>query len=464
MDLYLGLLKQGFKRDEIIRHYNDHQQTSQASLSEEEDLRAPSTVDFAIRGRSSMVGHVSPPSADDAKQEQDHDASDGAEEDLSPQQVASLPADYPVRSESHAPRKSSQLRFGQNASPVGSDNPDTNPEFVRPIRTYRPRTDTYSYNQSEASETDLVFPDAAPNNGQSRMPVSASSSNMSPEAEDFVPGNRLQLMGTRRDFSPVYPQISPPASLLGSDDYQVASPPAGLKTSLSSDTSEAESEDPITLPAGPGACNSRSRSQSERPLTNVTFRTPKRRSNAQLDGAPVFNVYNDDAPSTTQPQTPADLLRHPLITEHGAAYTAPVGILNSPMRYACRYGQDDSNEYVPSPTAWSIMNQECRAREVERSVRLGANRSRRERIVGQASNDLSLDEEQRPPRSRQTTVSDGDDQVDDDDAQNTTDTAAWRDSLEDDGVGAENWELEEALTAEARSPRVMSGNARRFWP
>ena len=41
-----------------------------------------------------------------------------------------------------------------------------------------------------------------------------------------------------------------------------------------------------------------------------------------------LSVYNDHLPSTQQPQTPADLARRPILTDHDMAYTAPPGTLS----------------------------------------------------------------------------------------------------------------------------------------
>lgn len=451
LDVYLGLLKQGFKRDDIIRYFAEHQQTSQLSASLGDDLCAPSTVELAIRGRKPLVGHVSAPPVDDV--------SDEAEEHGSPPEGASPPGELQEHPQSHAPRQSSMLRFGQNASPVRlEERHDVAPEFQPPVRTYRPRTDTYSYNQSEHSEGDLPSGTSSLEDGENIM-TPARISSMRPEAKDFVPAQSRRPLRALRSISPLDHGSLLPADISTDEDVtpvaMISLPGRPLSTTRATSPSEADSEDSVTLPAAlsntppqPAPYKLRSRT------VHTTARSFIRPSGAQLDGA-IFNIYNDAIPSSVQPQTPADLSRHPLLTERDAAYTAPVGMFHSPTRHI-RSHEHGSEDGVQSPTARAITNQGRRARELERTVRVEADRMQRLRVT-----DRDLMGQERSLR-----LADGSDVGHDEDSGMTpaTDALDWRDELEGDRVGTENWVDEAEVSGVARGPRVVSGNARGFWP
>ena len=171
-----------------------------------------------------------------------------------------------------------------------------------------------------------------------------------------------------------------------------------------------------------------------------------------LDGT-SFQVYDDSLPRSVQPQTPADLTIRTVVTEHDAAYTAPPGVVRSNMRSRLRSGRNEMVEPgEQSPTARAMGMRERRERELMRSVR--AEGMRLERLRQQ-------------DRERIARGLDGND--DDSDGPGPAIVRdAWRDDLEGDRVGEENWESEAELHGWVDRPiRVVSGNAQRlqqrFW-
>lgn len=470
MDMYLGLLKQGFKRADITRYFKEHQESPRAAIPHDEDLQAPSTVDLALQRADLTVGHVSPPPWDDAKEEGGHDASAEAEEIASPLLVASSPAEQPESTQTHAPRRSSMLRFSQNASPVRPDDrQQATREFVPPLRTYRPRTDTYSYSQSEFSESDPDRVADSSDDGDHTITINTQSSPMRPEADDFVPTSSRRVLESLRNVSLSVQSNTSVVTVFDSDDFSLTSIPRNPTPTPMPKMRDGDSEDSISLPPVPRphralSYNLRSRAKRQAAVVIPAPRTPARPSTSQLDGALAFSVYNDTLPAMMQPQTPADLVRHPLLSERDTAYTAPVGRLGSPVRHVRGRSHEYFEEGLPSPTAQAIANQTRRARELERRVRLEAGRLRRGQGTARPSSDSTDGTEQQeyPILGRAIGLSDSEE--DEPDAVRLERTRDWRDDLEADRVGAENWELEEALRSEGRNPRVVSGNARRFLP
>jgi hypothetical protein len=179
---------------------------------------------------------------------------------------------------------------------------------------------------------------------------------------------------------------------------------------------------------------------------------PHRPRHQYLDGA-SFPVFNDALPANTQPQTPADLARHLLLTEFDAAYTAPPGVVytGSPMRrQRLNTSAADPAHGEQSPTVHAMGTRERRARELMRSVRAEGTRLQR----------LRLQDRERIARGL-----DGNDELRDRDGPGPAVTAEmWRDDFEGDRVGDENWEAEAEWTERGRDGmRVVSGNARGRW-
>ena len=460
IDIYHGLLKQGFKKKDILRYFKEHREANAAGSedSEPELINAPSTVELAAR--SPPPAEVFDPlhhqstsdSLSDEQQEvqephdivkQEHDTDELAKTTNSSPTVAVPP------NHRHAPRQSSLLRFAQAVSPDSTQSDETEkfPTYpVLPARSYRPRTDTYSYNQSEASESDLasqfsslrISPTAQDNDPAAPQHRPRSSLSMRPDAASFVPDEvitprrsslRATNIGTTRHADSSSPRgefpSSPPLPVV-EDSVRIVSSP-----SLPS------------MPATPTPARGGQRS----------VRTEPRNHGPQyLDGP--FPVYNDSLPASTQPQTPADLTRRQLITEHEAAYTAPVGMIRTPtasrFQRAARPDQAEAGEQ--SPTRRAMGMRERRARELLRGARVEGVRLERQRRQDREL--MTRADRTNEQRGRETAGRDGPGPA--------TFTEQWEDQLEGDRVGDENWEgeLEGPVDGIARRGiRVVSGNA-----
>lgn len=331
----------------------------------------------------------------------------------SPPLATSSPTELPpLGPPRHVPRQSSLLRFAQAASPpaVPSDYPGL------PARSYRPRTDTYSYNQSEVSTSDAL-------SGYSNEQQPTEASSAGNDAIEAAGGNTDQGSTDETD-------IIRPDTFHNHSHGRAA---ADFEIWEDSDADSIPSHSPPSYfdngtalrPLYP-TTPSRSRQNSR------DFQRPETEPRAQqLDGS--FAVYNDALPAIGQPQTPLDVDRRPLLTIRDAAYTAPPGVLLSPFRGRTRDGSGQDNEPgTQTPTARAITMRERRAREMLRS--LHTETARLERLRLHNAGDASHDEE----------------------------VPGWRDGFEGDRVGEENWEIEtRADSSLERGMRVISGNAGR---
>ncbi|KPI40348.1 uncharacterized protein AB675_7781 [Cyphellophora attinorum] len=425
LDIHYGLLKQGFKKKDILRYMRDHIKTAADQRLETDSLRAPSTVDLAVSAPCPPVAHVSPPKPDDAKSaptSDDFQVAESAEASLTDAESTTTDDHSKQPRRHHAPRQSSLLRFTEFASPPTSAetvqaslhlqaSPSPSPKH------YRPRTDTYSYNESELSGSDIPRPDdeTLTDDEPTSPPVHAV---MRPEAPEFVPSSQRasvenSVVHEDQDTLPLEP--STPAQ------------PTPSLTALPL----VPSTPPRPTPSLTTAVNTSSRSHRHRDCADTTTRRAQ-----QLDGP--FSVYNDALPALFQPQTPQELDRLRRWAVDGSAYTAPPGMLHSPSQIRRRQMQDDGEPGSQTPTARAITAQERRARELRRSIRIETARLDRLQISD------STDDEQ---TSRPRTV-----------------VADWRHELEAARVGDENWEIEsDPRTSFAQSGiRIVSGNTRTF--
>ena len=153
-----------------------------------------------------------------------------------------------------------------------------------------------------------------------------------------------------------------------------------------------------------------------------------------------------------QPRTPADLARQALLTDQYAAYTAPPGMVRSsaallPIRLHSTAARLEPGEQ--SPTTRAMAMRERRQRELARGARAEADRLERLRLRD---------------RERIARGFDSNDEEGDGPGPALRTRTAWRDELEGDRVGEENWEGELDLLAgtdvDGRGIRVLSGNAR----
>lgn len=502
---YYGLLQQGYKRQDIARYLSDYQKavlglTAQDSI--DFALPVPSTFDLACRQiiksseqdddgtEYSNLGTAQSSNADStdvsassvklisrlssgeyAHNEQQvpfkiEDADD--QESFSP--VSFVPQ---MQVNRHAPRKSSLLRFAKAASPERkSEKTPTSSPTGKGIKSYRRRSLTYPYRSSE--------PDAPALNSSSqdslieeldRISLRQTSTQSEPNMQEldsipFVLPPPLSSTSTSWSFYDDMVPLSLPADHHPDNDHgQAFSTAPGTPRRSSSLLGQAGPA--VYLPSSPPRPASASDSprqgeplsaSPERPTTPTPIRNaaeyartePRRHRHLYLDGG-SFSVYNDSLPASSQPQTPADLSRGRLVTQHDAAYTAPPGMIRPGS--ASISNQDgsrwDSNQGEQSPTVRAISLRERRNRELQRSVRAEGVRLQRLRMRDEAMfTQRTLDTNQQ---------ADGVGIGEGPRAELLQDI--WRDDLDADRVGEENFEPELDVTR-PRVMRVVSGNAR----
>lgn len=436
LDFYAGLLKQGFKKSEIVKYFRDRRaegrEPSDHGTSTYDLLSACAQAEESTTGVSSTCqsseDEFSAQFASPIQSPEQTINCRPVEPDLQP---STLKTDIIVGKKTHAPRQSSLLRFARVVSSDTSDNDkNASPRFSpRSNITYRPRSKTYSYDQSEMDEEDLIqrcstpidkleqlslVDDVLVNTGSTNTTTIHVTSSLRPEAEPFTP-SLIRLNQTQGLL-----ESPDPLSLANSDTSSLPSSPPEVSVIVNSGNHAISS----SLPPAPRT-----------PQAN-TFRTPptvQPRSQQQfLDGS--FTVYNDSVPTRLQPQTPAELDRSHFLNQYNAAYTAPPGMItSSPSRHGLRDNRQASGE--PSPTAQATMIRERRQREFRRGLRIEG---------------LRID------RSRTDTRNTGAATGSDVDLLNI-----WRDDLDADSVGEENFE-DGVTGAMLRGMRAVSGNRRRI--
>jgi hypothetical protein len=486
IDMYHGLLKQGFKKKDVIRYLRDHQdanllQRATSHSIEDEVECAPSTVDLMLKASPPEKPSSSPhsrASSEEFDKDKDTLLEDFQQTELSPSDI-SLPTAH-----RHAPRQSSLLRFAKAVSPspsVPSDDANIVTSFPGvPARTYRPRTDTYSYIESEFSEADLEGGVRRLHIGSSLedtpissvIPRKRSVSPMRAEAEVFVPQSQQRLEHKEHQpsrFGSQSGDIHPGSSPLGSATQLPLTiiPPRRSSLSASGDDTSLLAQ---RFPSSPPSPSSQNQEDSlsalpPPPLTptpahvlHSALTEPRRHTPQYLDGS-SFVVYNDAVPSQDQPQTPAELARHQIVTEHQAAYTAPVGVIRTPLRLR---QSEEAEPGEQSPTQRMMGLRERRARELMRSVRAEGlrlerirrlDRQRLDRDIGERPTSAvrGIDGEEDFRTNEQDVLEDGPGPA--------LDGEQWRDDLEIDRVGDENWEGDVAELGGRIGIRVLSGNA-----
>ena len=501
IDIYHGLLRQGFKKKDILRYFDEHRTANRAATTDSEQSEsviqpAPSCVELAVRGSTSVHSsdpHPEPPRKSTTPVSQSEDNHYGTKlenttcnlddgEDLSSH--ADAPAQLVHR---HAPRQSSLLRFAKAISPESSTHSDRTDDATRivvaPARTYRPRTETYSYNQSEASETDLTIgiqdlhldPASADVFLPAARRTERSTSPMRPEAECFIPAQVQQpafpasrpsldqLNTTYETQAQVQQTISPSGSTY--IPLSVLSPRKSSLGATSINRNRGDSPSPAvdfpSSPPGPELHRPQRLILSPSLPPMPTTPTPVRRTQQAtwteprsqgFDGS--FAVYDDSIPASVQPQTPADLVRHSIITEHEAAYTAPVGRIHTPSRSERMSRVDQLEPGEQSPTARAMGVRERRARELLRGVRAEGIRLERLRRQDRERFNRGVEGNNERERAERARAVDGPGPA--------VFTEPWVDELEGDRVGDENWEAElEGLGVwrPRAGIRVASGNA-----
>jgi len=439
--------------------------------------------------------------------------------------VASVAPRTPVRDSdsrvTHVPRQSSLLRFAQRVSSDTSSSPsDPDPTVVLQPRTYRQRTETYSYEQSEAdseysegtyledeqiinflSQLELdsptddarvdeeeiinVMPGAGldnplVNDRAERPSWGRSPSGLRAEAATFVPMNIPPPFSStpRRVSSQASMPFSAQSSTLSNDNYEIRERSTSLLPQFPQPPPRTSSlvgfqRSPEDMPSSPPEASSpwipslpsQSAGFSQLPSPTlppqlpttpspahgaVWIRTEPRRDRqhySYLDGQ-ALPVYNDSLPASSQPQTPADVARRRLITEYDATYTAPPGMIQN--RADRLHGGFTADERDPrlgerSPIVRAMEIRGRMNREIARSTRFLQR--------------LRARDAQRVQELVRAPV-DGPNELDG--PRPAIDT--WRDVLEADRVGEENFEEVEAALDRGTGLRVVSGNAAPWRP
>ncbi|KIW18479.1 hypothetical protein PV08_02767 [Exophiala spinifera] len=490
-DIYYGLLRQGFKKHDIARYLNDHRQAQAEAHGlpgTEFNISAPSTFELTSR-------QVSPRPQDEGDQEKDvpqvvssnrtasSDCGSGSssyaqdvayqeckaagnhEDSRSPSPKTTVPT---MRVNRHAPRKSSLLRFFRAASPE-KQSPEGNSESVvdspkhTAARNSSRRSLTHFWRTPEPEEADSDIPE--------KNSLADKLMRLSLESTGRKSDSTIDLPPIANTYTlPDSPGLGTSEAFGGSENISDIRSPSkqdqGLRSSRLPGVTGSSTYLPSSPPPVPDASPVESSSFShalsaspEFPVTPTPIRNaasyprtePHRVRHQYLDGS-GFSVYNDSLPAVSQPQTPADLARGPFLTEQDAAYTAPPGMLlvGSGSVSAGDTGRWDRGVSEQSPTARAISLRERRNRELLRGVRAEGVRLQRLRMRDEAMFTRRADAAN-PPEG------DGTDERFRAAAETFQD--AWRDDLDADRVGEENFESE-ASESHNGGMRVVSGNAR----
>lgn len=499
-EIYQGLLKQGFDKQDISRYLEDYRKNALPEMDSSvpaEASRAPSTLDLACRprkdassfegickndqGRETGKNPISfepyPPLEDASVLSADRESVSrltGSEDDSgedSARSVSPIAMAPKIHSNMHAPRQSSLLRFSTAISPDRQSSISEHSESPQvassgPARRYRPQSQTDPYVSSEREQSSAYSSehvaervahlslDDSVRSDHSSLLSSDDLTLPSPSPEHFGSLRRRPSVATLRA------SIGVPGS--PNEDFADTTAVTNLTSRCSSQSSvllhppEPQIEIPSSPPAHDSSPIDRSTPflpdsvQPSWPATPITARRTAPTTHTEdhdhgpryLDGS-VFSVFNDSLPATSQPQTPADLSRTLLITEREAVYTAPPGMIRLGSASTGPHQLSDSGGAVgqESPTLHAITMRERRSRELWRSMRVESARMRRNRLRDQA-----LLEEPNPGTARERR------------RQRVLDEP-WRDELDADRVGEENFETEFSIT-QGGVMRVVSGNVR----
>ena len=303
----------------------------------------------------------------------------------------SSPTQGPVLYRHSTVRHSSLLRFGQTITPESPDDASTTvvdqvplPESPKShMVTYGPHSQTYPGVESEADDEtepgilpfqypvdELASLSIVPPTTPYIQPMSKICTPLRAEAREIAPlalpspiGSIASQASSQAEYQTEMARITPTLVTRGP---QITPPrQSSLANQLIPSSSQVSSPSsspvllPTPLPATPSSVHPCPRTQTEP-------RTHHRYSNLSR-----LSIYNDHVSPTQQPQTAADLVRQPILTDHDTMYTAQPGSVSRSQRVV-------SNE---SPTRrrelWARWTREYeRGEAVERRRR---NRRRAER-------------------------------------------------------------------------------------
>lgn len=440
LDIYQGLRRQGFKREQIVRYLeqqrNNEQQQRKTSLLSEPSC-APSTLDLYTQTHS-VIEHDSPKILEFAtlpaeERTPTSQYSGGLEVHKNNTKLDSFesentqsPATFPEAGQ-HVPRQSSLLRFAEvlsTESSLGRHTTDKTAISPRTIK-YRSRSLTYSYDQSVPDDDDEIHIDSSEatvidklehiaiddeivEECASSRPAIPMSSTLSAEAEPFVP--------SRSSF---------PSADKGK---RRASTPQSSRDSSSSPVLRTVRR--VSTPELPSLCDSRLPSAPPRTL-----------SQQHSDG--LLRVYDDFCPAHAQPQTPAEIDRTVWFNEYNTAYTAPPGKLRSPVRYGRQSNHDDRWPLLRERTASQrahVMHSR-RQRQPHMIARTdGLIRDRETETVNASRNGLDGTREESNLQERAARL--------------------WRGDFDTQDAGGENEDVDVDSTVWAGRIRAVSGNTR----
>lgn len=504
-EIYHGLLRQGFEKDDIARYLVDYRQAN-AETSGPASLglvvSAPSTVELACRRpyepaghkddeaqgfrqshrRSSASGSIESTLSSkarpgtssreyDRKGEQEIGTSDDTHDqdpDQDPDSPVSLvPA---VKVNKHAPRKSSLLRFAKAASPerlsVGAEDSSTIAGSLLPNRPEDRRHRRFAFpDRSSTSSQDSIVAEI---NRFSLIDTSRAgdiTSELSENASVVLP----PAFSTPRAYSfqsITFASPSSDPSLYSTPDSHFDLSPVSTTVSLRQSSSILGQERPaVYLPSSPplpsifpvdDLASSPDLPTTPTPIRNANefSRTEPRQRARFLDGG-SFSVYNDSIPAGVQPQTPDDLAGRQFITERNAAYTAPPGMIRTGSVSISNLDGTRGHESwgEQSPTVRAISLRERRQRELRRSVRAESVRLQRLQLRDEAlltQRAIAAHHASAEGREEESSRAELLQQMVED---------AWRDELDADRVGEENF-VTDVDTSQRRMMRVVSGNAR----
>lgn len=301
----------------------------------------------------------------------------------------SSPAQGPVLYRHSTVRHGSLLRFGQTITPESPGGASTTKvdRFSLPsppkshVVTYRPRSQTCTGVESEADdETEPGTPPFQyPVDGLANLSIGCPPTPylrpmctpLRAEAREFAPlalpppmGSITSQASSQTECQAEIARITPTLVTRGPPITPLRRSSLANQVVPSSSQVSSPSSSPVSLPAPlpatPGLVRPRSRTHTE-PRTHRGYSNLSR-----------LSIYNDHVSPTRQPQTPADLVRRPILTDRDTMYTALPGSVGRSQRVI-------SNE---SPTRrrelWVRWTREYeRAEAVERGR---VNRQRAERI------------------------------------------------------------------------------------
>lgn len=215
LDIYQGLLKQGFKKREIVNYFKDQN----AKLHNGEATSPiPSTLELCARFNNTSLKERTRLSPDESSPDPLHPSRSPSASPERPKNVKHTSksntnvSSRPIIDKSYAPRQSSLLQFSERVSSDASSE-DRRPSMrvsfsPRANITYRPRSETYSHEQSEIDENDLqhivdsgldilhhlsLDDDLVPTSVDSRGTTIRVVSSLRPEAESFTPVSLREL-------------------------------------------------------------------------------------------------------------------------------------------------------------------------------------------------------------------------------------------------------------------------------